>query len=145
MSFFYATFAPAIRQKQPLRVFLSQRAATVAQLVEQRIRNAWVAGSSPASGSKTKRHPFAGVFLFCHLSRTRTVKGSPKRSCLCFFEGRREVLSDVKAFVNVLCIQLPSPYQLRRIYVTYTQDIRKITLLISKEHRIFHRTQGILS
>ena len=28
--------------------------ATVAQLVEQRIRNAWVAGSSPASGSKHK-------------------------------------------------------------------------------------------
>ena len=27
-------------------------AATMAQLVEQRIRNAWVAGSSPASGSK---------------------------------------------------------------------------------------------
>ncbi len=26
--------------------------ATVAQLVEQRIRNAWVAGSSPASSSK---------------------------------------------------------------------------------------------
>ncbi len=26
--------------------------ATVAQLVEQRIRNAWVAGSSPASGSQ---------------------------------------------------------------------------------------------
>ena len=27
--------------------------ATVAQLVEQRIRNAWVGGSSPPSGSKT--------------------------------------------------------------------------------------------
>ena len=30
------------------------RVAIVAQLVEQRIRNAWVAGSSPASGSKQK-------------------------------------------------------------------------------------------
>ena len=29
--------------------------AIVAQLVEQRIRNAWVAGSSPASGSKRKK------------------------------------------------------------------------------------------
>ena len=28
--------------------------ATVAQLVEQRIRNAWVGGSSPPSGSKEK-------------------------------------------------------------------------------------------
>ena len=37
------TFAPAFRENAT---------ATVAQLVEQRIRNAWVAGSSPASGSK---------------------------------------------------------------------------------------------
>ena len=29
----------------------SSKGATVAQLVAQRIRNAWVAGSSPASGS----------------------------------------------------------------------------------------------
>ena len=36
--------------------------AIVAQLVEQRIRNAWVAGSSPASGSK--RHPAGCLFLF---------------------------------------------------------------------------------
>ena len=42
----------------------SDAIAIVAQLVEQRIRNAWVAGSSPASGSKIKRHPFGGVFLF---------------------------------------------------------------------------------
>ena len=35
------------------RVWQFRRAfAIVAQLVEQRIRNAWVAGSSPASGSK---------------------------------------------------------------------------------------------
>ena len=42
--------------------------AIVAQLVEQRIRNAWVAGSSPASGSKTKRHPLWVSFCFaiCH-------------------------------------------------------------------------------
>ena len=33
-------------------LFLRYGHATVAQLVEQRIRNAWVAGSSPASGSK---------------------------------------------------------------------------------------------
>ena len=30
--------------------------ADMAQLVEQRIRNAWVAGSSPASGSKVANH-----------------------------------------------------------------------------------------
>ena len=29
----------------------------MAQLVEQRIRNAWVAGSSPASGSDNKETP----------------------------------------------------------------------------------------
>ena len=32
----------------------------MAQLVEQRIRNAWVAGSSPARGSFC-RHQFAGL------------------------------------------------------------------------------------
>ena len=53
--------------------------AIVAQLVEQRIRNAWVAGSSPASGSKQKDILYGCLFV-CHLSRTRTVKGSPKRS-----------------------------------------------------------------
>ena len=36
-----STFAPAFVKN-----------ATVAQLVEQRIRNAWVGGSSPPSGSK---------------------------------------------------------------------------------------------
>ena len=35
--------------------------AIVAQLVEQRIRNAWVAGSSPASGSK--RHLLGCLFF----------------------------------------------------------------------------------
>ena len=30
--------------------------ATMAQLVEQRIRNAWVPGSSPGSGSKRTIH-----------------------------------------------------------------------------------------
>ena len=47
----------------------SDALAIVAQLVEQRIRNAWVAGSSPASGSKQKRHPIWGVyfcFTICH-------------------------------------------------------------------------------
>ena len=35
----------------------------MAQLVEQRIRNAWVAGSSPASGS-TKKRTTIGSFFF---------------------------------------------------------------------------------
>ena len=39
----------------------------MAQLVEQRIRNAWVAGSSPARGS----------FLLCEIS-TSVVHGLPK-------------------------------------------------------------------
>ena len=34
-----------------LALIFSVRSANVAQLVEQRIRNAWVAGSSPAVGS----------------------------------------------------------------------------------------------
>ena len=37
----------AVALQQP---FFILRIATVAQLVAQRIRNAWVAGSSPASG-----------------------------------------------------------------------------------------------
>ena len=35
----------------PLRSVLKERPADMAQLVEQRIRNAWVRGSSPRSGS----------------------------------------------------------------------------------------------
>ena len=38
--------------------------AIVAQLVEQRIRNAWVAGSSPASGSKDI--PADVFFVLCY-------------------------------------------------------------------------------
>ena len=40
-------------------------AATMAQLVEQRIRNAWVAGSSPASGSTRRKglSPSSSFFL----------------------------------------------------------------------------------
>ena len=41
----------------------SDAIAIVAQLVEQRIRNAWGAGSSPASGSKQKTS-LVGVFCF---------------------------------------------------------------------------------
>ena len=37
--------------------------AIVAQLVEQRIRNAWVAGSSPASGSKQRKR-VCPLFVF---------------------------------------------------------------------------------
>ena len=42
----------AVALQQP---FFILRIATVAQLVAQRIRNAWVAGSSPASGFKSER------------------------------------------------------------------------------------------
>ena len=40
-----------LHKRQPF----SSKGATVAQLVAQRIRNAWVAGSSPASGFKSER------------------------------------------------------------------------------------------
>ena len=49
ISIFCSTFAPAFRQ-QALNI--AHDHATVAQLVEQRIRNAWVGGSSPPSGSR---------------------------------------------------------------------------------------------
>ena len=42
-----------------------RRVAIVAQLVEQRIRNAWVAGSSPASGSKRRKRVATLFFFFC--------------------------------------------------------------------------------
>ena len=42
----------ANRQLQITNYQCAKRLATVAQLVEQRIRNAWVGGSSPPSGSK---------------------------------------------------------------------------------------------
>ena len=39
----------------------------MAQLVEQRIRNAWVAGSSPAIGSpRQEYHPFLMVAELAH-------------------------------------------------------------------------------
>ena len=56
-----STFALALRRSTSQ---FAERAAIVAQLVEQRIRNAWVAGSSPASGSKTKKEGFMPSFCF---------------------------------------------------------------------------------
>ena len=63
MSFFCSTFASAFSSEEARRVISCSEMkllalptlkaiATVAQLVEQRIRNAWVGGSSPPSGSK---------------------------------------------------------------------------------------------
>ena len=53
----------------------------MAQLVEQRIRNAWVAGSSPARGSlffsKPCLHLPPKVFFVCEIS-TSVVHGLPK-------------------------------------------------------------------
>ena len=51
--------------RQPRVILLDSEScsdATVAQLVAQRIRNAWVAGSSPASGL-IKTPVFTGVYL----------------------------------------------------------------------------------
>ena len=49
-----STFAPAFVPKKGIGSVVYNGVATVAQLVEQRIRNAWVGGSSPPSGSKAK-------------------------------------------------------------------------------------------
>ena len=43
---------PLSFQKKGIGSVVYNGVATVAQLVEQRIRNAWVGGSSPPSGSK---------------------------------------------------------------------------------------------
>ena len=45
----------SFKKKQYLCSRFREKHATVAQLVEQRIRNAWVGGSSPPSGSKKER------------------------------------------------------------------------------------------
>ncbi len=47
----------------------------MAQLVEQRIRNAWVAGSSPAIGSPIQK--YQSSFYYCGIS-TSVVHGLPK-------------------------------------------------------------------
>ena len=40
-----------------------QKSAEIAQLVEQRIRNAWVGGSSPPLGSINKQRPHGRCFF----------------------------------------------------------------------------------
>ena len=55
----------------------------MAQLVEQRIRNAWVAGSSPASGSLSW-YPLGTSFFCITESRLRTLdrpQGKPPGYC----------------------------------------------------------------
>ena len=47
----------------------SDAIAIVAQLVEQRIRNAWVAGSSPASGSRIANHHSVVRYFFCIIKK----------------------------------------------------------------------------
>ena len=99
-----STFAAAFGNYGSHNTTLRSASAIVAQLVEQRIRNAWVAGSSPASGSKKKKTSFMGVFLFCHLSRTRTVKGSPKRSWR--FGEERVILECLMPLSGSLCTKV---------------------------------------
>ena len=58
-----------LHKRQPF----SSKGATVAQLVAQRIRNAWVAGSSPASGLTEKTLcPQGFFFLFARHGRALT-------------------------------------------------------------------------
>ena len=47
-----------------IKLFNGKRCATVAQLVEQLIRNQQVAGSSPASSSKKRRYVLYLLFLY---------------------------------------------------------------------------------
>ena len=48
---------------------LNTKAATMAQLVEQRIRNAWVRGSSPRSGSQKACREFCWrALFFCRIA-----------------------------------------------------------------------------
>ena len=61
------SLAPAeVVRYNSMALFFGVGSANVAQLVEQRIRNAWVAGSSPAVGStETPGHPLKmGVTFF---------------------------------------------------------------------------------
>ena len=53
-----------------MALVFSVGSANVAQLVEQRIRNAWVAGSSPAVGSiEFAGQPFTRLAFFFFLTR----------------------------------------------------------------------------
>ena len=70
---FFTILFGQFKKKQYLCSRFREKHATVAQLVEQRIRNAWVAGSSPASGSKWKNRPRDGSFILPSVHRTRTV------------------------------------------------------------------------
>ena len=78
----------------------------MAQLVEQRIRNAWVAGSSPASGSKNhflnKRSDFlyttqsisiVSVF-FCNFSKF-------ERKIITVINRRRKIISKQLIHTNI--------------------------------------------
>ena len=82
-----------------LHLQTTRKAADMAQLVEQRIRNAWVAGSSPAIGSTKGRKPISFLPLPCtkmperqgkptkkahHLIR-KTEKTAEKRGQFLFF------------------------------------------------------------
>ena len=62
-------------------------AAEMAQLVEQRIRNAWVAGSSPAFGSLSKVRSLIGLRTFFDGFRLRLSK--PLRFSLNNCGGRK--------------------------------------------------------
>ena len=63
------------------RFFLRYGHATVAQLVEQRIRNAWVAGSSPASGSQIGTPEMGSYLAFIDIKTIKKpLAGETKKS-----------------------------------------------------------------
>ena len=73
--------------------------ATVAQSVEQLIRNQQVAGSSPASSSKSDRVVFSSVFYFnvllyhqsdSELCQARIIRTLSKRR---YFRALRQILA----------------------------------------------------
>ncbi len=60
---------------------LNKSNATMAQLVEQRIRNAWVGGSSPPGGSEKAFREFKqGLSFFCLANYTYSTMDSVKNS-----------------------------------------------------------------
>ena len=61
--------------------------ATVAQLVEQRIRNAWVGGSSPPSGSKRRRTNLGASLVLPFGHGLEPLNGVPDTAKLCWGEG----------------------------------------------------------
>ena len=89
----------------------------MAQLVEQRIRNAWVAGSSPAGGSKVSEE---GVLVF-------------KRTPSCFFEAMQKLFPIADDFYNILKETQRGKIALNKTLVGYGKHKR-----VAKDIRLYN-------